>query len=354
MGESNSALPNKIDEKESLLDKIRKAFNRTTRYVDSQGKIGYISYPPKKGFSDKQKNEIRELEINGVEILGTEKDLSLRDLKKLKVLTLGQGTKAISSNVIPRSVETLIIPEGLTQIPEGAIYDSSIKSLIAPNFGIATTSPRHTNIFFDEFGRLNFTQDEYYSKGQVDYFNTRKNHSPKNPHVLSASQEASAARNHITRQLLEATSHTNNSQSLYVFRKTLDSESDFSIQAVMDTFPMPEDRSLGFDDKLLIGILVNGKDELDLRSLEKYENLKNVFVGKDVKRVVGFEDEPEKINAFDKNTPTKYKRQSPSGKDQVVVMLSSETVAMKDAKAATLDKTQTRVVEKDNEKDIDF
>lgn len=354
MGDPNSALPNKIDEKISLLDRLRKALKRTTKYVDSQGKIGYISYPPKKGFSDKQQKEITELEIHDIEILGAEGDTSLRDLKNLRTLALGEGVKGIASNVIPSTVSTLIIPEGLTQIPEGAIYNSNIKRLVGPDFGMATTSPRRTNIFFDEFGRLNLSQDEYYSKGQVDYFNTRKNHALNNPRVLNASQEASAARNHIARELLEATSHAGNSQTVYVYRKTLDSESDFSIQAVLDEFPMPEEHRQSLDDNLLIGILVNGKEELDLASLDRYPNLKNVFVGKDVKRVVGFDGEPEKINTFDKNVHTKYKSQSPSGKNQVIVMLSDETVAMKDEKNISPDKSQTRTVEKDNEKDLDL
>ena len=59
------------------------------------------------------------------------------------------------------------------------------------------------------------------------------------------------------------------------------------------------------------------KEELDLKTLEQYPNLKNVFVGKDVKRVVGFDKEPEKINSYDINVPTKYKSKSPSGKNQV-------------------------------------
>ena len=349
MGESKNALPVKVDEKNSFIDLIRKALKKTTKYVDSEGKTGYITYPPKKGFTDKQIKNLRELEIHDTEILGNGNDTCLRDLRNLRTLILGEGTKAIASNVIPRSVETLIIPESLTDIPEGAIYDSNVKRLISPSFDISTKSSKRTNIFFDEFGRLNLSQDEYYSKGQVDYFNQRKNHALDNPNVLTPTQEASAARNRLTRELLESTGVANNSHSLYIYRKCLESESDFSVHAVLDTFPMPEEHRKDLDDNLLIGILVNGKEELDLKTLEQYPNLKNVFVGKDVKRVVGFDKEPEKINSYDINVPTKYKSKSPSGKNQVVVMMSDETTVMKSKDFSTPDRSQTRSLEKDNE-----
>ena len=49
--------PTKLEEKLSFFDRLRKLMKRTSVTVDSNGKVSYISYPPRNGFSDKQKNK---------------------------------------------------------------------------------------------------------------------------------------------------------------------------------------------------------------------------------------------------------------------------------------------------------
>ena len=88
--------PTKLEEKLSIFDQIRKFMKRTSIAVDKKGRISYISYPPRMGFSKKQAENIETLEVNDVLILGDDRDRSLNELKNLKTLVLGNGVVAVT------------------------------------------------------------------------------------------------------------------------------------------------------------------------------------------------------------------------------------------------------------------
>ena len=69
--------------KPNFLEELaRKLFKRNCTFTDYSGKIGYLAYPPRNGYSDKQKQEIRGLEITGVETID-DKSTPLDDLRHL-------------------------------------------------------------------------------------------------------------------------------------------------------------------------------------------------------------------------------------------------------------------------------
>ena len=88
--------PTKLEEKLSFFDRLRKLMRRTSVTVDANGKVSYISYPPRNGFSDKQKKSIETIEVNDVLILGDDRDRSLLELENLKTLVLGRGVIAVA------------------------------------------------------------------------------------------------------------------------------------------------------------------------------------------------------------------------------------------------------------------
>lgn len=281
MENRHTNIPTKVEEKFSFMNLIRKLLNRTNKIKDVKGKVKYISYPPKRGFSNKQKREIKELEINDVLIVGENREVSLKELSNLKKLSLGNGVIAVTEGSIPNTgLEILELSETVKQIPPNAIIDSSIKIVQGKDFAIATNSDNVTSdIYMDTDERLHFIETKEFSISAIN--NTENGEESK--------QETIAEK--AVKELLEATSSFENKQTLYVFDEGKLGTRRYQIHAVLDKFPMPENRSKSFADDKLIGILINGVEEIDLEELSKYQNLQEIYINKNIKvNDAGIED----------------------------------------------------------------
>ena len=307
----------------SLLRNISKArFN--CKYTDSKGKIGYLSYPPKKGFTPRQCEEIVSLEISGVETIDDKTDPKddLRHLKHLKKLTLGEGVKTISRNSIPTSLSEIILAEGVS-IPESFVSMGSITKVSAPGVTFDSQYANYNNTFFtDKFGRLHFTRSNHLSMGEIGVIDR----SGKN-----LEDSAAALRKTSAESLLHHSSKHPNDKTLYVYARSISSGRNYSIHAVADTFPMPEEHKTELSDENLIGIMVNGVPEFDVTSLDLYPNLQTVYVGKSVDKVTGVRD------PYNGGTDGRGHRQllelSKAGKQQSIILLSENTVPITAPKA---------------------
>lgn len=309
--------PTKLEEKLSFFDRLRKLMKKTSVTVDANGKVSYISYPPRNGFSDKQKKSIETLEVNDVLILGDDRDRSLLELENLKTLVLGRGVIAVAEGVVPTTgLEELVLSDQARQIPVGAISGTSIKRVRGNGFDISTDKQALTNIYFDSDERLHFMQGSRLSLGQLDWMDG---------HGKDAAKESENNMYYLAESLIKGSSQNTNANSIFVYSETIGSERASSIHAIVDTFPMPSGRDEKIDDDKLIGIFVTGVEEVDLSTLSQYPNLRYITVGKDVKRVVTTPELEEK--AGDDKTIQRTQKNI-NGKDQFVTVMSETTVMM--------------------------
>lgn len=332
--------PTKLEEKLSFFDKLRKLMKRTSVAVDSKGKVSYISYPPRNGFSDKQKKNIETLEVNDVLILGDDRDRSLLELENLKTLVLGRGVIAVAEGAVPTTgLEELVVSDQAKQIPVGAISRTSIKRVRGNGFDISTTSKNtKTDIFFDQDERIHFLESASFSLGQLDHMDGRG---------VDSVLEAEAAARSLSKQILKSSSQRENENSIYVYSETLGRDRVYSVHAIADTFPMPSNRGEKIDDDKLIGIYLTGKEEVDLEALTHYPNLRQIVVGKDVKRVSGTPDLKE--NGITEDKIPQRTQMSKNGKEQIVTIMSDETVVLGRIPQASVTPVQekTKVPEKE-------
>ena len=299
----------------------KKLFKKNCTFTDYAGRIGYLLYPPRHGFSDKQKQEIRSLEITGVETID-DKSTPLDDLRHLKYLdrlVLGEGVRGISRNAIPTSVDEVILSDSVKNIPEGFVLNGCYKKVTGPDFFINAEFSQYNNSFFlDEFGRINFTRASRLSLGQIDHLER---------HGRNVEKEAESARTNATASILHHSSKGKKSKTIYVYKSTK-STTDASIHVVVDEYPMPEKhRTERLSDDKLIGILINGKEEIDLEDLSQYPELETIIVGKDVKRVRSIRDD---INSgeTDRHGNKVFAEETIGGKKQTVTLLSPETIPL--------------------------
>ena len=319
--------PTKLEEKLSFFDRLRKLMKRTSVTVDSNGKVSYISYPPRNGFSDKQKKSIETIEVNDVLILGDDRDRSLLELENLKTLVLGRGVIAVAEGAIPtKGLEELVISDQARQIPLGAISGTSIRRVRGNGFDLSTDKKALTNIFFDSDERLHFMQGERISLGQLDWMDGHG----KNP-----AQESENYMYSLAESLINNSSKNKNANSIFIYSETIGSERASSIHAVVDKYPMPSGRNEKIDDDKLIGIFVTGVEDIDLSTLSQYPNLKYITIGKDVRRVAT-------TNDFEDNK-TQGKQKSISGKEQLITVMSDTTVMTMPILKTPIPKVQERV-----------
>lgn len=334
--------PTKLEEKLSFFDRLRKLMKKTSVTVDSNGKVSYISYPPRNGFSDKQKENIETIEVNDILILGDNRDRSLLELKKLKTLVLGRGIVGVTDGAIPNTgLEELVLSDQARQIPEGIIYNSSIKRVRGNEFDISTDAKALTSIYFDIDGRLHFKQSETLSLAQCDELEKRG----KSPAKESENYMYSLAE-----RLIKNSSQNSNANSIFVYSEDIGRERKSSIHAVVDKYPIPSGRSEKIDDDKLIGIYITGVEEVDLANLLHYPNLKYITVGKDVRRVTTTQDFSEKgidsksIQRTQKNT---------AGKEQFVTMMSETTNMMMPLFKQTMPQVRGKVKSPEQEPTLD-
>lgn len=311
--------PTKLEEKLSFFDKLRKLMKRTSVAVDSSGKVNYISYPPRNGFSNKQKKNIETLEVNDVLILGDDRDRSLLELENLKTLVLGRGVIAVAEGAVPTiGLEELVISDQAKQIPVGSISRTSIKRVRGNGFDISTTSKNtKTDIFFDQDERIHFLESASFSLGQLDYMDGRG---------VDSVLEAEAAACSLSKQILKSSSQRENKNTIYIYSETLGRDRVYSVHAIADTFPMPTNRIEKIDDDKLIGIYITGKEEVDLDSLTQYQNLRQIVIGKDVRRVLGTQSLKE--NGIIEDKVPQRTQTAKNGKEQAVNIMSNETIVL--------------------------
>lgn len=308
MENKDTNIPTKVEEKSSFMDLIRKLLNRTSKSTDIKGRVKYISYPPKKGFSNKQKREIEELEINDIPIIGENRDTSLNELTNLKKLSLGRGVVALTEECIPSyGIQVLELSDTVKQIPPNAITESSIKRVQGKDFCIASNSTNTTSdIYIDTNERLHFVESGHISLGNEDYINQ---------HGGSVEEEVLATSNTIAQGILQESSNFENKHTLYIYDRGIPGARRYTVHTVLDKFPMPENRSMSFSDERLIGVLVAGTEEVDLEQLSKYPNLQNIYIDKNVKRVLGSESLKD-TNFINQNNIAQRVQKSVSGKNK--------------------------------------
>ena len=310
--------PTKLEEKLSFFDKLRKLIKKTSIAVDSKGKISYISYPPRNGFSDKQKKSIETLEVNDVLILGDDRDRSLLELENLKTLVLGRGVIAVAEGAVPTTgLEELVISDQARQIPMGAISRTSIKRVRGNGFDISTDRNAPTNIFFDADERIHFMQGERLSLGQLDMMDGKG---------IDVAKESEDNMYFLAESLIKSSSKNKNANSIFVYSDTIGSERASSIHAIADTFPMPSGRSEKIEDEKLIGIFITGVEEVDLATLSQYPNLKHITVGNDVRRVATTQDLEDR--SHESNKVLQKVQKNVDGKEQVITLMSDKTTMM--------------------------
>ena len=314
MGDRKSNVPLQVEEKLGFFDAIRRMFKRTSIITDAAGKTKYIAYPIKKDFSTKQKEDIRKIEINDIDILTNDEERCLFQLYKLQTLALGKGVLGISYGSIPYWVKRLELGPDLKQIPEGAIKESQIKTIIGDDFYLSTTSGgTNTEIYFDQDGRFHFEEHGRYSWNQVDY---NSNHG-----IRAVAATESAARV-LAKNLLDSTGTTDVKENIYVYAEDLGKENKYSIHAIVDDrFPIPSDDVNKIPDDKLVGIFVNNVSELDMRTLAKYPNLRNIVVGKSVIRVIKA-DTTEKTNVLDEKGVLIWRQTDEKGGRQSIKFLA--------------------------------
>lgn len=211
-----------------------------------------------------------------------------------------------------------MVSDQAKQIPIGAISRTSIKRVRGNGFDISTTSKNtQTDIFFDQDERLHFLESASFSLGQLDYMDGRG---------VDSVLEAEAAARSLSKQILKSSSQNKNENSIYVYSETLGRDRVYSVHAIADTYPMPSSRVEKIDDDKLIGIFITGKEEVDLGTLAQYPNLRQIVIGKDVRRVIGTPD-LEETGVVEDKVPQRSQK-ARNGKEQIVTIMGNDTAIL--------------------------
>ena len=89
---------------------------------------------------------------------------------------------------------------------------------------------------------------------------------------------------------------------------------------------MPSSRVEKIDDDKLIGIFITGKEEVDLGTLAQYPNLRQIVIGKDVRRVIGTPD-LEETGVVEDKVPQRSQK-ARNGKEQIVTIMGNDTTIL--------------------------
>lgn len=334
MAKEKIQFPSKVDKKPTFMEKIMGMLNRNSKIVDSNGKVTYIAYPLKKDFSKKQKENAETLIINDVTIFGEVVDHRHQTLKNAKKLVLGEGVLGVATGALSNTqFEEVELSEDVTMIPEGAIQNSSVRRIYGPNFDISTDASNiKTDFYIDEDSKPHFIEKGRYSKGQESHKLSRGE---------KMTEETRYAALALAKRMLFSTSKKDNEKSLFVYAPSFGSDIDYTVHGIMDDFSILEDSFKRIPDEKLIGILVNGVEEVNLESLKKYPNLMRIVVGKDVKRVVKSKDTEDSV-VLDQDKKTVklkedgkqvYEQKNLNGFSQRILFASDATIIMSSREA---------------------
>ena len=308
-----------VPEKASVLKELMKTLLRQNcKYMDSEGNVNYFRYPSKKGFTAKQHDEIRTLEITNVETIDNQDTPldDLRNLRYLEKLILGDGVKGINKYAIPTTVTELVLSDSVTNIPEGYVAQGSIKRISGNGYSVDVPFAHYNSTFhIDEFGRLNISTYNHISSAQYDAIEKRG---------TPVKEAVQSMRNAKVASLFSHTEKHSNTKTIYVYAHDIDSARDYSIITVVDDYPMDSTHKTKLPDSDLIAILINGVDEVDLDELPICPNLQTIYIGREVKKVKGISGDVS--NPYlDTYEHKYYTEKTTSGKERTILFTSKKT-----------------------------
>ena len=312
--------------KENALAHVRPSFVNNFRinvlghncsYVDFDGKVGTLKYPPTKQYSPRFAQKIQELHITNVPTIDDKSTPidDLRHFKYLRRLTLGKGVTGISMNSIPASVEELTLSQDVTSIPEGYLGNGSLHVVSGPGYKIDTgTTDTNDHFYLDEFQRLIVKKQHSLGIGRESHINSSGR---------SIGDFSEYVKLNMAESIIRHSNEFPNSKSLYFYAESMEANPNASIKIVVDSYPMAEKRKKGLQDDHLIALLVVDEKNLDVEKLNAtYPNLRRIFVADSVKQVTNLEQSAEQ-------SPYSYEQELPNGKKQQLILLSDKTVPVK-------------------------
>ena len=322
--------------KPSFLNNFRmNVLGHNCSYVDFDGKMGTLKYPPTKQYPSRLTKHIQELHITNVPTIADKSNPidDLRHFKYLRKLTLGKGVTGITMNSIPSSVEELTLSQDVTSIPKGYLSNGNLHIISGPGYKVDTGTTQTNDIFYlDEFQRLVVEISHFIGIG-LEAHETKRG--------VNIQDFTTYIKLNMAESIIRHSNEFPNSKSLYVYARSMGHGPDTSIKLVLDSYPMPEKRKEGLDDEKLIALLVVDEKKLDLSKLQKqYPNLQRIFVADSVKQVTEME------NTFELASHG-FETTLPNGKKQQVILLSDKTTPIK--KAPTVEPSQG----KENVQEID-
>lgn len=332
--------------KENALAHVRPSFVNNFRinvlghncsYVDFDGKVGTLKYPPTKQYSPRFAKKIQELHITNVPIIDDKSTPidDLRHFKYLRRLTLGKGVTGISMNSVPASVEELTLSQDVTSIPEGYLGNGNLHVVSGPGYKIDTgTTNTNDHFYLDEFQRLIVKKQHSLGIGLESNINS----SGKNIGNFSEYVKLNMAES-----IIRHSNEFPNSKSLYFYAESMEANPNASIKIVVDSYPMAEKRKKGLQDDHLIALFVVDEKNLDVEKLNAtYPNLRRIFVGDAVKQVT------EMDYSFELS-PHGFETILPNGKKQQLILLSDKTTPIKKATSTEQSQEKETVQEVSNE-----
>lgn len=309
----------------SWLSYFRARTGRVNVFRYDGGIYKYKAFPPRRGFSDYDKSYLEALVFHS-SIIG---DSTLNSqFKGLKRLFITPDVSSISEHSFGNiDIELLQIDSPDTYFSTNAFDALSTTTLIYGNNRFTNVSKykkaRHGNklahIHKDDDNRLCFEIGEKISYGEADrYEKVRSNLSDDEYEKRNEYKSIS--------DLLEESSITDGSSVFFYTRKN---ENSLGAKAVIDTFPLSDMRLSNPPDDELVAIYVNDVNELDLASLSKYPNIRQVFVSPTVKAVYGKVNKSKTVSYSD-HTATWSEWENAKGSPVKVVCVSKETLLLED------------------------
>lgn len=320
----------------SLLNNFKiNVLGHNCSYVDFDGKVGTLKYPPTKQYSPHFAKKIQELHITEVPVID-DKDTPIDDLrhfKFLRKLTLGTGVTGISRNSIPSSVEELTLSSDVSSIPKGYLGNGNLHIVSGPGYKIDIgTTTTNDHFYLDEFQRLIVEKHQSLGLGLESSINA----SGRNLFDFTTFVKLNTAES-----IIRHSNEFPNTKSLYFYAESMQSNPNASIKMVIDSYPMAEKRKKGLPDDHLIALFVVDEKNLDMDKLnETYPNLRRLFIADSVKQVTN-------LDASAEQTPFCYEQELANGKKQQIILLSDKTTPVK--KAPTVEASQG----KENVQEID-
>lgn len=267
-----NALPTEY--KKSFAEKIRTFFGRTSLYTYVLSKPKYMAFPPKRGFSKKEFDYLSSVCIHTpiTENVG----ISSNQFKVLSSVRISDDVSSISDHTFESlNLEELIIDSSETYFSKKTFDQTDVKRIKYENnkFSLGESTFLLSEIFKDEDHRLNFSIHGRFSSIQ-ELANNQDNM------VLNKVQDDLVS-------LLVENSTINEANSMFIYNEKSESELSYSLNILLDHYPLSDLRMCNQSDDALIALYVSGVDEIDLENLSKYPSLRTIYIAPNVKRVYG-------------------------------------------------------------------